>query len=74
MASLDTPSGRAVLIAAVVLITLGVLGALPSFVGLVGLIVEDRFTWERTSSSVIVLFCGAIMIIGGIMLYWRTLR
>jgi hypothetical protein len=74
MASLDTPSGRAVLIAAVVLITLGVLGALPSFVGLVGLIVEDRFTWERTRSPVIVLFCGAIMIIGGIMLHRRTLR
>jgi hypothetical protein len=44
MAFLDTPSGRAVLMAAVVLITLGMLGALPSFVGLVGLIVEDRFT------------------------------
>jgi hypothetical protein len=74
MASLDTSSGRAVLMAAVVLITLGVLGALPSFVGLVGLIVEDRFTWGRASSLVIVLLGGAIMVAGGIMLYRRILR
>jgi hypothetical protein len=74
MASLDTPSGRAALITAVVLITLGVLGALPSFVGLVGLIVENRLTWERASSPLIVLIGGAIIITGGIMLYRRTLR
>jgi hypothetical protein len=74
MASLDTPSGRAALITAVVLITLGVLGALPSFVGLVGLIVENRLTWERASSPLIVLIGGAVIITGGIMLYRRTLR
>ena len=74
MASLDTPSGRAALMAAVVLITLGVLGALPSFVGLLGLIVEGRFTWERASSALIVLVCGAFIIAAGIMLYLRTLR
>jgi hypothetical protein len=60
--------------AAVVLITLGVLGALPSFVGLVGLIAEDRFTWERASSALIVLVCGAVVIAAGIMLYRRTSR
>lgn len=60
--------------AAVVLITLGVLGALPSFVGLVGLLAEDRFTWERASSALIVLVCGAAIIAGGIMLYRRTFR
>ena len=74
MPSLDTPSGRAALMAAIVLITLGVLGALPSLVGLIGLFVEDRFTWERASSPLIVLLCGAIIIAGGIMLYWRTVR
>ena len=74
MASLDTPSGRAALMAAVVLITLGVLGALPSFVGLLGSIVEGRFTWERASSALIVLVCGALIIAAGIMLYLRTLR
>jgi hypothetical protein len=74
MASLDTPSGRAALMAAVVLITLGVLGALPSFVGLVGLLAEDRFTWERASSALIVLVCGAVVIAAGIMLDRRTFR
>jgi hypothetical protein len=60
--------------AAIVLITLGALGALPSFVGLAGLIVEDRFTWERATSPLIVLLCGVIIIAGGVMLYWRTVR
>jgi hypothetical protein len=74
MATLDTPAGRAALMAAVVLMTLGVLGALPSLVGLAGLVAEDRFTWERASSPLIVLLCGAIVIALGIMLYRRTVR
>ena len=74
MASLDAPSGRAALIAAVALITFGVLGALPSAVGLIGLITEDRFTWERASSPLIVLLCGSIVLAGGIMLFRRTVR
>ena len=62
------------MMAAVVLIALGLFGVLPSVVGLLGMIAEDRFTWERASSPLIVLLCGAIVTAGGIMLYRRTVR
>jgi hypothetical protein len=74
MASLDTPSERAALMAAVVLITLGALVALPSLVGLIGMAIEGRLTGGRASSPLIVLLCGVILLGGGIMLYRRTLR
>ncbi|HEX2137666.1 MAG TPA: hypothetical protein VHG30_17525 [Microvirga sp.] len=72
MNSLYSPSGRALMLAAVVLLTIGALGVIPSLVGLVGLLLEGRFTWDRASSSLIVLLCGAIVLGGGILLYRRA--
>ena len=74
MTSLETPSGRAAMLASVILIVIGCLGVVPSLVGLVGLIVEGRFTWARASSPLIALLCGAIFLGGGIMVYRRIRR
>jgi hypothetical protein len=60
------------MIAAVGLITVGALGAVPSLVGLVGLLIEGSLTSAAASSPLIVLLCGAILIVGGILLYRRV--
>lgn len=74
MPSLETPSGRLLMFAAVALVTLGALLAIPSLIGLIALLIDGRLTGQVSSAALIAVLCGAILIGGGIMLYRRIVR
>jgi hypothetical protein len=71
MLLLETPSGRISLLVSILLMVSGGLLLLVSIVAVAGLLVQDRFTWERANPSLIVLLVSAIVTGGGIMLYRR---
>jgi hypothetical protein len=74
MLSLETPSGRGALLASILLMVIGGLLLLVSLVAVAGLLVQERFTWERANAALIVLLVSAIVTGGGIALYRRINR
>ena len=74
MLSRETPFGRIVLLTSILLMVLGGLLLLVSVVGVTGLVIQDRFTWERANAAVIVILISAIVAGGGILLYRRVVR